>query len=138
MAKLPSLSCFDAVGAGAQREDAVAERDFELAANFGMQLVDLRPSVDLELLEPARDTLEARPPERARVGEVLQGRESLLADPDQLRHGVVRQIVGEFLGEGADCLVDHSAAVASAKRRVDRIERAQTEHVPRVDRIGIA
>ena len=89
--------------------------------------------------EPARDAQEARPPERLRLRDNPADGAKLCspsAISSLLRIG--RQPGGELLGEIADRLVDHAAAVGGAGRRVDRFERMQIEHVLGVDGVGIA
>ena len=106
------------------------QRDFELAVDFRVEPSRCLAPRGLEFGEPARDALEARPPERPGVGEILQLREMLLAEPQSApASAIVRQLVLELLGEVADRLVDHGAAVARAGRRVDRVERAQPQDV---------
>src|SRR5262245_30535665 len=56
----------DAVGAGAQCERALVEADVDLALSFGRQRDELGAPHRLPTREPARDSPEARPPERAR------------------------------------------------------------------------
>src|SRR6478609_10383932 len=72
-------AALDAVGACRQRENPGAERDFELAANFAMHGGELRPPLALPAGEPARDALEARPPECLRLRVAFQTREALPA-----------------------------------------------------------
>ena len=61
---------FDAVGAGAQREHALSQWDLDLA-DFGGERRDIAAPRPFPAGEPAGDALEARPPERARLGIVL-------------------------------------------------------------------
>ena len=92
----------------------------------------------LEIGEPARDALEARPPERLGVRKILQRRKMLLAKLDQLADHVIGELVLERRREIADGAVNDVASVPRTRRRVDLVERAQAEDMPGVDRIGIA
>src|SRR6266516_4982203 len=56
----------DAVGAGAQREHALLERDFDPPGGFGGKRRSLASALAVPSGKPAGDALESRPPERAR------------------------------------------------------------------------
>src|SRR5262249_59688692 len=73
----------DAVGAGPQREHALAERDVDLAGKFGRQRRDAAAPHRLPAGKPAGDAAEARPPERPRLGIVFERLEMLGADGDE-------------------------------------------------------
>src|SRR3954452_4171409 len=103
-----------------------------------MHLLRVRAAAGFPRNEPARDALEAWPPESTCLGVVLQRREMFLAERDQRGEWICGQGLRILLSEVADRAVDHGAAVARAGRRVDRIERAQPENVLYVDGVGIA
>ena len=88
--------------------------------------------------EPARDPLEARPPQGAGLRLLHQRREMLLADTTQLADDVGRQRVGVFPGKLAKRFVDCRAAIGCRQRHVDGIERVELENVAGVDGVGIA
>ena len=111
-----------------------------LAANLGVRRAasSARRS-RLPAGEPARDAQEARPPERLRLRDnPPAARNACSPSAISARVRIGRQRVGECLGEIADRVVDHGAAVGGAGRRVDGVERAQLEDVLGVDRVGIA
>ena len=75
----------DAVDARTQLECAlVAERDFQLRRHLGIKLGESGAALLLEIDEPARHALEARPPEGACVGKILQLGKTFFAEPQQL------------------------------------------------------
>ena len=125
----------------AQRETALAERDRDLAADLGAQIGDASRGARVSQAgEPARDALEARPPERARLrivverGEMRCGRCSISS-----ASGSAGSVGGEGLRELADRAVDDDAAVGCARAAVSTaIERAQPENVLGIDGVGIA
>ncbi len=78
-----------------QLERAVAERDIDLAANLRDDGGDAGAARDFPAREPARDALEARPPERARLGKIVQRGEMRPSQFDERACRVVRQLVGE-------------------------------------------
>src|SRR5262249_15534566 len=73
----------DTIGAGAHREHALAERNIDLTLDLGRQRRDAGAPHPLPAGEPARDAPEARPPERARFGIVVERGEMLSADVNE-------------------------------------------------------
>jgi hypothetical protein len=132
------MQALDAVCARGQRERPLAERDRELAAQLGAELRDERPAPFLKLSEPMRDAHVARPPEGLCLGKILQNREVLAPQHQQLANDVVRQPFAIAFGELTDCSVDHDAAVARTRGRIDRIQRPQPQQVLRVNAVRIA
>ena len=128
----------DAVGDAAQFERAVAERDIDFAANLGDDGADAGAARDFPAREPARDALEARPPEGARLGIIVQRGEMRPSQFDERACRIVRQLFGEALREFADGGVDEGAALGGAGFRADRIERGEPQDVLGVDRIRVA
>src|SRR5581483_11254846 len=119
-------------------ERTLAERNRQLAAQLGTAFRNEGPAAFLKLSEPIRNALEPRPPECPRLWKILQDRKVLAPQLQQLTNNVVGQSLAIAFGELADRSVDHDAAVARARRRIDRVERPQTEQMPRVDAVGIA
>src|SRR5262249_57420883 len=72
-----------AVGAGAQREHALAERNVDLAGTRRHERRHAAAPKRLPAGKPAGDTPKARPPERPRLGIVFERREMLGADVDE-------------------------------------------------------
>ena len=89
--------------------------------------------------EPARDALEARPPERARLREILDCRGNARGRWRAVRAtGSSGSAPREGLGELAERAVDDAAAVGRARREVDGVKLAQPQDVPGIDGVGIA
>src|SRR5436190_14784 len=63
----------DAVGARGQTKAAVAERNGDLAANFGAALGETDTPHRVPADEPRGDPQEPRPPECARFRKILEG-----------------------------------------------------------------
>ena len=84
------------------------------------------------------DALETRPPERARLRIILKRLESFLADRNQCRRRIVRHAFANARVNSPIARVDDRAAVARARRRIDRIERREPQNVLGVDRVWIA
>ena len=99
---------------------------------------DIAAARGLPFGEPARDPLEARPPQRAGLRLLHQRREMLFADTAQHAYGVVRQCICVFLGEFTKRFVDRRAAIGRRQRHVDGIERVELENVAGIDGVGIA
>src|SRR5262245_22265493 len=89
----------DAVGAGAQREHATVQWDLELAVSLGGERRDVATPRPFPAGKPASDALEARPPERARLGIVLERGEMPPSDLDHRCGRIGGQAGGEGLGE---------------------------------------
>ena len=64
--------------------------------------------------------------------------EGRLAQFQQARLGAGRQRVRKLLQEIVERRMDEGAALRQAGIGIERIERAQPQNVPRIDRIGIA
>ena len=122
----------------AQREHALAERDLDLARRFGLERLDQGAPPRLPAGEPMRDALEAWPPERPRLGIIVERGEMPGADLDQRGGGIGRQRGGKGLGELAQRAMDDDAAVGRARRQVDGVELAQFENMLGIDGVGVA
>src|SRR6185437_7324499 len=70
----------DAVGDAAQIEDAVVERNVDLAANLRFDRGDAGAALALPAREPVRDALEPRPPECARFRIIFERGEMFFAE----------------------------------------------------------
>ena len=103
-----------------RRKRAVAERNRQLAGHLDMGGGHLAVALALEVGEPGGDALIARPPERARLGIIVERGKMRAADADELAIGVRRQAVRIALGELSDRGMDRGAAVGGARRLVDR------------------
>ena len=91
------LALLDAVGDGGQRELALADREFQLAFDFGVQRLDAGAPLAVPGGEPVRDALEARPPEGARFRIIGQRGEMFFAEREQFLQRVGRRLGGEVL-----------------------------------------
>ena len=128
----------DAVGARRQREGAaVVEVNCCLAANFRVDPRDLAAAFALPAGKPSGDAQETRPPQRARLGSLHQGREVLRADIAQSGFDIVGQRVGKFSSEIAERGMDRRAAIRCRQRHVHRIERDEFQDALGEDRVGI-
>ena len=109
-----------------------------LARRFGLERLDQGAPPRLPACEPMRDALEAWPPERPRLGIIVERGEMPGADLDQRRGGIGRQRRGKGLGELAERTVDDDAAVGSARWQVDGVELAQFENMLGIDGVRVA
>src|SRR6202022_1808950 len=115
----------DAVGARAQPEAAGTERNVDRTADLRIRMRERGAALRVPDRKPPGDAQEARPPERARLRIISERCKTRPAEPDQDAGRIGRQTVGMRLREVADRVVDEVAAVARARRRVDRIERRE-------------
>ena len=128
----------DAVGTADQAEDALAGRDRQLALDLDLGRRDLAAALALEIGEPGRDPLIARPPEGVGLRIIVERREMDAADANEFRVGILGQPIGMDLGEFADCGVDGAAAIGGTGRLVDSVELRQREDVLGIDGVGVA
>src|SRR5262249_5332825 len=109
-----------------------------LARGLGRERIDAKAPGSLPAAEPARDALEARPPERPGLGKIFGRAEVLTADLEQFMHRLIRQRGRERFGELAEGAMDDAAAIGSARLEVDGVELLQSQNVPGIDGVGVA
>src|SRR5262249_46762504 len=131
-------AAFDAIGARAQGKHALAERDRDLAVDFGDQRGPVVAALAVPGGKPARDPLETRPPECTRLRVVLECGKVLGTDRDQLGGRIGGQPGRKRFREFAQRSMNDDTAVGGARREVDGVEFAQLEDMLGVDRVGIA
>ncbi len=117
------MAPFDPVGIGGENEIAAGGRQGELARAFGHDPRELRSARRLLGDEPARDALEARPPERPDDGSVERWTECLAADVEQPRGRIVGDRTGVGAHEAVERCMDELAALSGARIGIERLER---------------
>ena len=123
---------------GAPMPVVESERAGLRGKRIGAVLHNAASSLDFPVYEPARDALESRPPERARLGIILDLGKMFAAERQQFADWIGGQALAEGLREFADGGVDESTARRGAGFGIDWIERSQAQDMLGVDRIGIA
>src|SRR5229473_2778738 len=105
-------TALDAVGTRRQNELPIAiERDLDVALGFSDNQVNVAAARGLPFGEPARDPLEARPPQGACFRPLHQRREMFFADTTQYAHGIVRQRARVFPGKLTKRFMNRRAAI---------------------------
>jgi hypothetical protein len=88
--------------------------------------------------EPARRPLETRLPDRQQTWKVLDAGERRFALREQFVERVRGQCLGIFARELRKRLMQDRAALRRPRIGIDLVERIEPQHMPRIDRIGIA
>src|SRR4029079_10108592 len=97
-----ALALLDAVGARRQPQRVRADLDRQPAADLAIDGRERGTPLTLPAGEPARNALEARPPERLRLRIIVERCEARLAARQQFTLRIGRQRAAESLGELAD------------------------------------
>src|SRR5262249_6516473 len=92
----------------------------------------------LAVNEPARDSLEPRPPESTHGRPANLRTEFLTPDRQQSVERIGGQGLWEFFDEALERAMNPNAAVGRARFRIDGLERPQPQDMLCVDGIGIA
>jgi hypothetical protein len=103
------LEPLDAIGTADQAEDALARRDRQLALDLDLRRRDLAAALALEIGEPRRDPLIARPPEGVGLRIIVERSKMDATDANEFRIGILGQPIG--IPEG------RSRCGAAARRR---------------------
>src|SRR5262249_12018193 len=128
----------DPIGAAAQRERAVAERNLDLAVGLGGERSGNRAAIGLPPRAPVRAAPKYRPPKRAGLRKIFQSCKARLTKRNQRADRVGWRLLDVGLGKFGDGGMNDAAALGGARFGIDGIERAQPQHMFSVDRIWIA
>ena len=106
------MAVFDPVGARRQDKGALmVEQDRDFAPDLCVNGADIFAAHDFPTPKPCGDALEARPPQRPRLGPLHQRLEIFLADAAQGERDIVGKCRGKSLGKFAERVVDRRTAV---------------------------
>ena len=106
------MAVFDPVGNCRQDKPALmVEQDRDFAPDLCVNGADIFAARDFPIPKPCGDALEARPPQRPRLGPLHQRLEIFLADAAQGERDIVGKCCGKSLGKFAERAVDRRTAV---------------------------